>query len=100
MIFLEGLECDGTESSLLDCPMDVDLGLSLCDHSDDAGIRCFGMYVYTYVHIYILSVASHVLCFSLYSLFETRVDIDLSVKTLCIPHIVRYCCASYAIDAL
>ena len=41
-IFLEGLECDGTETSLLDCTMDVELGLTLCDHSDDAGIRCFG----------------------------------------------------------
>jgi len=41
-IFLEGLECNGTETSLLDCTMDVELGLTLCDHSDDAGIRCFG----------------------------------------------------------
>ena len=47
VIFLEGLECDGTESSLLDCPMDVELGLSICDHSDDAGIRCYGTYVHT-----------------------------------------------------
>jgi len=41
-IFLEGLDCDGTETSLLDCTMDVELGLTLCDHSDDAGIKCFG----------------------------------------------------------
>ena len=42
MIFLEGLECDGMEGSLLDCPMNMELGLSFCDHSDDAGIRCYG----------------------------------------------------------
>ena len=44
-VFLEGLECVGTETSLLDCPMDTPLGTSLCDHSDDAGIRCYGMCV-------------------------------------------------------
>ena len=44
-ILLEGLECVGTEDSLLDCDMDVQLGLTLCDHSHDAGIRCHGTYV-------------------------------------------------------
>ena len=42
MVYLEGLECEGDEDFLLECPMEVDLGLSLCDHSRDAGIRCFG----------------------------------------------------------
>ena len=42
MIFLDGLECDGTETLLLDCTTDVELGLSLCGHSDDVGIRCYG----------------------------------------------------------
>ena len=42
VIYLEGLRCAGDEDSLLDCPSDVELGLSLCDHSDDAGIRCYG----------------------------------------------------------
>ena len=46
VILLEGLECVGTEDSLLDCDMDVELGLTLCDHSHDAGIHCFGNYVY------------------------------------------------------
>ena len=41
-ILLEGLECVGTEDSLLYCDMDVELGLTLCDHSHDAGIRCHG----------------------------------------------------------
>ena len=48
-VFLEGLECDGTESSLLECPMDTQLGLSQCDHSEDSGIRCYGKYVHTYI---------------------------------------------------
>ena len=43
IVYLEGLECTGDEDSLLDCPMDVELGLSLCEHSNDAGIRCHGM---------------------------------------------------------
>ena len=43
IVYLEGLECIGDEDSLLDCPMDVELGLSLCEHSNDAGIRCHGM---------------------------------------------------------
>ena len=46
MVFIQGLECDGEESSLLDCPMDVELGFSLCDHSRDAGIRCHGLCSY------------------------------------------------------
>ena len=41
-VFLEGLECVGTEMSLLECAMDIPLGTSLCDHSDDVGIRCYG----------------------------------------------------------
>ena len=36
----------GDEDSLLDCPMQVELGHSLCDHSSDAGIRCYGMFSY------------------------------------------------------
>ena len=81
MIFLEGLECDGTESSLLDCPMDMELGLSICDHSDDAGIRCYGTYVHTYIDT--ICCLSCLVFFLLLFLSKTHVDIDLSVKTLC-----------------
>ncbi|CAI8054869.1 Fibrillin-1, partial [Geodia barretti] len=41
MIYLEGIECAGDEDTLLDCPMEVELGFSSCDHSRDAGIRCY-----------------------------------------------------------
>lgn len=43
-IFLENLACTGTESSILDCPRSA-LGLHECDHSQDAGIQCFGEFV-------------------------------------------------------
>ena len=46
VVYLEGLECEGDETSLLDCPRDVELGLSLCDHSEDAGVRCYGKFSY------------------------------------------------------
>ena len=49
VVFLERLQCVGIETSLLDCPMDTPLGTSLCDHSDDAGIRCYGMYMCSYM---------------------------------------------------
>ena len=54
-VFLEGLRCTGSETSLLDCPMDEELGLTLCDHSDDAGIRCYGTYMYI-IYMYMCTV--------------------------------------------
>ena len=42
-IFLDQLECDGTENDLLQCSARHPLGLQvMCDHSEDAGIRCQG----------------------------------------------------------
>ena len=41
-IFLQQLGCEGTESLLLDCPRFTGLGLTTCDHSEDAGVRCIG----------------------------------------------------------
>lgn len=40
-IFLDNLACTGTESTILDCPRSL-LGLHQCDHSQDAGLQCFG----------------------------------------------------------
>ena len=43
-IFLDDLNCDGMESSLLDCRMiGLGLGIHNCDHSDDAGVKCSGL---------------------------------------------------------
>ena len=42
-IFLDNLVCEGDESSLLDCSHNV-IGEHNCDHTEDAGVRCEGMY--------------------------------------------------------
>ena len=40
-IFLDGLRCSGTESSLLDCNRGLNsIGLTTCTHSDDVWIQC------------------------------------------------------------
>ena len=41
-IFLDDLLCEGTESSLLECPTRND-GLHNCNHSEDAGVQCEGI---------------------------------------------------------
>ena len=41
-IFLDNLQCSGTEPSLLDCDANP-IGQHNCDHSDDAGVRCEGI---------------------------------------------------------
>ena len=40
-IFLNRLNCDGTESSLLDCN-GFRTTVNLCDHTEDVGISCEG----------------------------------------------------------
>ena len=44
-IFLDQLQCSGSEQSLLDCLTFTDLGLHSCHHSMDAGVKCRGLYV-------------------------------------------------------
>ena len=41
-IFLDQLVCSGSETSLLECRYYTPLGLSTCQHSQDAGVRCVG----------------------------------------------------------
>ena len=41
-IFLDQLDCSGTERSLLQCRQFAERGLHSCDHSKDAGVRCLG----------------------------------------------------------
>ena len=41
-IFLNRLNCDGTESSLLDCN-GLRTTVNLCDHTEDVAISCEGI---------------------------------------------------------
>ena len=44
-ILLDNLRCSGDEESLLDCLADDDvIGSHDCNHDEDAGVRCDGMY--------------------------------------------------------
>ena len=45
-IFLEGLRCVGTESTLLECKPLQPLGLATCDHMSVAAVHCEGVYIY------------------------------------------------------
>ena len=40
-IYLENVQCNGSESSLEDCPAS-ELGVHDCYHSEDAGVKCQG----------------------------------------------------------
>ena len=41
-IFLDNVQCDGTEDHLIDCPS-IGVG-SFCFHFEDAGVKCRGTY--------------------------------------------------------
>ena len=41
-IILSNLDCRGSESSLLECQVNVRNRDTHCDHSEDAGVRCGG----------------------------------------------------------
>ena len=43
-IFLDQLQCVGSEQSLLECEMERDVGLHQCGHSMDVHVRCAGIY--------------------------------------------------------
>ena len=42
-IYLDNVECNGSEPSLLNCTSN-EVGMNNCDHSEDAGVRCNGMF--------------------------------------------------------
>ena len=46
VIFIENVQCNGSESSIIDCPSS-EVGIHDCSHSEDAGVRCEGWCIYT-----------------------------------------------------
>ncbi len=49
-IFLDNLACSGTEESLLHCnTYSLAVGLHNCEHSQDVGVTCRGMWSLQYV---------------------------------------------------
>lgn len=47
-IFLSDMHCNGSESRLIDCNHSG-IGVHNCQHSNDVGLRCLGMHMYTIV---------------------------------------------------
>ena len=41
-IFLDELSCNGDETTLLACMARNPRGVHMCDHSEDASVRCIG----------------------------------------------------------
>ena len=39
-IWLDNVHCRGTETRLIDCPANDELGVHNCGHINDAGVRC------------------------------------------------------------
>ena len=46
-IWLDNVNCSGSESTLLSCPH-YGIGQHNCGHYEDAGVRCSGMLYYKY----------------------------------------------------
>ena len=41
-IYLDNVQCEGNETSLIEC--DYDRNVNDCDHTEDAGVSCQGIY--------------------------------------------------------
>lgn len=50
-IFLDGLNCDGSEESLMDCDM-LPNAVSTCTHQNDVGVHCQSILIYVFSIVY------------------------------------------------
>ena len=84
-IFLDQLDCRGTENTLLECNAFTSRGVSICDHSQDVGIRCRGRSMVVGLKFSILYISPHyVYCIyfrlvSIFVEFSTNWQILMSV---------------------
>ena len=77
-IYLDDLLCEGTEPSLFECPTRSD-GLHDCDHSEDAGVRCEGIYTIESMGIHLLHLTINDDITSCGSCYGTALLSDISL---------------------
>ena len=64
-IFLDQLDCNGTENTLLECNAFTGRGLSTCDHSQDVGVLCRGRYCMAAKYYHHLVISCHMIQYEL-----------------------------------
>ena len=64
-IWLDNVQCTGTETRLIDCPRNA-LGSHNCGHSEDAGVNCISKFIFlqrnnssTIMCVYAVTVCTH-----------------------------------------
>ena len=58
-IWLNEVSCSGVESNLLACHH-VELGMHDCDHFEDAGVRCTGMFLNYIAHLITIKTTCYI----------------------------------------
>ena len=75
-IFLDQLDCSGSETTLLECRHFTPLGLTTCEHSKDAFVRCLGMTL----SVTVLYVENMMTFFIFY--FQTSMSVTLQMEVV------------------
>ncbi len=55
-IWLDNVNCRGTETRLIDCPANA-LGSHNCVHAEDAGVNCMGKLTHYFMYKFVLSLS-------------------------------------------